>query len=152
MSSELLLTKSIGLIEKMSEAFAVAMDDDFNTRTALSKLSGVIREIKRVLDSPDIQKDDKESFGWYSVILLEELAGSVLGLLPSRDIALSDEEDEEKSARRNEIVEKVEALLERRTSARLSKNWDEADSIRDELNEMGVVVEDTPNGPVWDLI
>ena len=152
LSSDDLLIKSLGLIEKMSESFAVAMDDDFNTRTALSKLSGVIREINRVLDSNEIQNDDKESFGWYSVILLEELAGSVLGLLPGRNDAMSDDEDEEKSARRQEIAEKVEALLERRTSARESKNWGEADSIRDELNEMGVVVEDTPDGPVWKII
>ncbi len=153
LSSDDILTKGIGLIEKMSEAFAVAMDDDFNTRTALSKLSGVIREVKRILDSQEIQKDDKESFGWYSVILLEELAGSVLGLLPSRTDALLDvEEDEETSARREEISEKVEGLLLKRAAARDSKDWDKADIIRDELTAMGVVVEDTPDGPVWKLI
>ena len=36
-----------------------------------------------------------------------------------------------------------------RESARASKNWPESDRIRDELTEMGVVVEDSPDGTKW---
>ena len=78
---------------------------------------------------------------------LEEFAGEVLGILPTPSVAIS--LHEEKISRRSEISSKVESLLEMRESARASKNWPESDRIRDELTEMGVVVEDSPDGTKW---
>ena len=80
--------------------------------------------------------------GW-----LSEFAGNVLGILPSDEKALSITATE--AAARSEISSVVEALLEERESARLSKNWSRADEIRDELISMGVVVEDGAEGPTW---
>jgi len=69
-------------------------------------------------------------------------------VLPAQDVALAEPEDDPRKA---EIAEQVEALLFRRGEARASKNWAEADAIRDELNALGVVVTDTATGPEWDL-
>ena len=44
---------------------------------------------------------------------------------------------------------KVEGLLRERENARYAKDWVRADEIRDELAEMGVVVEDGPDGATW---
>lgn len=46
---------------------------------------------------------------------------------------------------------KVEALLEARKAARAAKDWGEADRIRGELDAMGVVVMDSPDGATWRL-
>jgi cysteinyl-tRNA synthetase len=43
----------------------------------------------------------------------------------------------------------VDELVAQRTQARQSKNWAAADKIRQQLNEMGVQVEDRPEGAVW---
>ena len=43
----------------------------------------------------------------------------------------------------------VEELVARRQAARKAKDWAAADALRDELSAMGVVVEDTPTGPIW---
>ena len=48
-----------------------------------------------------------------------------------------------------DFATKVEDLIERRQEARKNKDFSGADNIRDELTKLGVVVEDTPNGPVW---
>ena len=45
--------------------------------------------------------------------------------------------------------QKVNALIEARNAARKAKNFKEADRIRDELNAMGVEIEDTKDGTKW---
>ena len=45
----------------------------------------------------------------------------------------------------------VEALVEQRKAARAAKNFEAADTIRDQLADAGVVVEDTPDGARWSL-
>ncbi|MDC0047571.1 cysteine--tRNA ligase, partial [Euryarchaeota archaeon] len=61
------------------------------------------------------------------------------------------EEANQKNAAKSAISELVNDLLNQRKAAREEKNWDRADEIRSELNTMGVIVEDSPNGPIWRL-
>ncbi len=49
----------------------------------------------------------------------------------------------------NEEDAEIDALVAQRTQARKDKNWAEADRIRDELNERGIVLTDTPEGVKW---
>ena len=46
-------------------------------------------------------------------------------------------------------VERIEELIRLRDTARLEKHWQEADRIRDQLNQQGVVLEDTVEGTIW---
>ena len=146
-TSEQPLVKSLGLLEKMGEGFARAMDDDFNSREAVAKVLGMVREVTKVLQS-ELDQADLNAFGHYAVDLLEETAGDVLGVLPTREMALAEPEED---PRRVEIADEVESLLVQRSEARTNKDWPRADSIRDELTSLGVVVVDTPDGPKWDL-
>jgi cysteinyl-tRNA synthetase len=95
-----------------------------------------------------LEESDHHAFAHYCVEWLEETAGDVLGLLPSREEILEPNED----PRRVELAEKVESLLAQRSEARSAKDWETADVIRDQLNELGVTVTDTADGPVWDLV
>ena len=45
--------------------------------------------------------------------------------------------------------EQIEALIEERTNARKNKDFKTADAIRDRLKEMGITLEDTPQGVNW---
>jgi cysteinyl-tRNA synthetase len=141
------LSKSLGLLEKMGEGFAKAMDDDFNSREAIAKVLGAIREMMKTLNS-DLDEADRNAFAHYAVDWLEETAGTVLGVLPSREMALAEPEAD---PRKEAIAEQVESLLLERTEARASKDWPRADQIRDELATLGVIVTDGPSGPTWDL-
>ena len=123
------------------------MDDDFNSREAVAKVLGMVREVTKVLQS-ELDQADLNAFGHYAVDLLEETAGDVLGVLPTREMALAEPEED---PRRVEIADEVESLLVQRSEARTNKDWPRADSIRDELTSLGVVVVDTPDGPKWDL-
>ena len=146
-TSSLPLARSLGMLEKMGEGFAKAMDDDFNSREAVAKVLGMVRDISKTM-TMDLDEADRSAFAHYSVDLLEETAGRVLGVLPSQEVALAEPEEDPRKA---EIADQVEALLVQRAEARANKDWPLADSIRDQLNELGVVVTDTASGPEWDL-
>ena len=122
------------------------MNDDFNTRTALVEIQTIVKELSSLLQS---NARESKVIGGY-VSWLEEFAGEVLGILPPRNEAL--EFYGRKLSRRSEIEPEVSKLLEMRENARASKDWSESDRIRDELNEMGVTVEDSPEGTKWRII
>ena len=141
------LAKTLGLLERLAEGFAQAMDDDFNSREAVAKVLAGVKQLQTLL-SLGTDDEDKRAVAHYAKEWLEETAGSILGILPSPDVLLAEPED---NPRKAEIAEKVEALLAERSIARADKDWTRADAIREQLNALGVVVTDTEDGPVWDL-
>ena len=46
-------------------------------------------------------------------------------------------------------MDSIEKLIEERTKARKSKNFQKADEIRKKLSEKGIEIEDTPDGTIW---
>ena len=69
---------------------------------------------------------------------LTQVWDTVLGLrLLADDTHRSDGEDE------------IERLVAARNDARAAKQWDEADRLRDQLNGMGLLIEDSPQGTIW---
>jgi cysteinyl-tRNA synthetase len=107
--------------------FHEAMDDDFNSAKAIGHLFDLSREMNRALDEG---LTNEAKTGARALLRL----GSVLGLFWKKP---ADESWEPR----------VLDLVEQRESARRSKNWKEADSLRDQLLGLGVLVEDAPAGP-----
>ena len=119
-------------LKKYKERFVAAMDDDFNTADALAVLFDLARETNTYLKNPAPARSVvAATLGFFTE------TGAVLGLF------------QEKERQDAEFANRVNALLERRQAARKAKDWAAADAIRDELAAMGVIVEDTPQGPRW---
>ena len=129
-------------LEDATGRFEAGMDDDFNTRVALVEVQSVAKRMRALLDS---ESDSGEIAG--AVRWISEYAGDVLGLLPDMSDFLV--EMQSKESAKDEITPHVERLLFERDQARESKDWGRADEIRAELLEMGVIVEDGPNGATW---
>ena len=111
------------------QQFIDAMEDDLNTADAIAALFELVRDINvAVADAPSRGLCEQ------ALSLLNELCG-VLGLLYDRKQEMLDAD--------------VEAMIAARAEARKQKNWAESDRIRDELKEMGIVLEDTPQGVKW---
>lgn len=119
----------IARFDEFRERFDAAMDDDFNTANAVS----VLFELVRAVNSAE-QTEPTRAGAAQALAFLHELT-DVLGLLYSR--------------REESLDEKVEALIAKRQEARKSRNWAEADRIRDELKEMGIELKDTKQGVQW---
>ena len=113
--------------------FMDALNDDLNTSMALTVLYDVLKS--KISDETKLK--------------LIESFDNVLSL---DLIHLAEEQKREREAATQSVDSAaVEQLLQMRTQAKKDKNYAEADRIRNQLNEMGVLVTDTPNGPVWSL-
>ena len=118
--------------EPYQRQFFDAMDDDLNTPRALAALFDLAREINRGADASHQVYDAQGS--------LRELGG-ILGLTFDQPRGLN-----EAGAGAGPFIE---LLLETRASLRQARQFEQADHIRDGLEQLGVSVEDTPNGSVW---
>lgn len=115
---------------KYREQFIDAMDDDLNTADAIASIFELVRDINTNV----VGKTPSKALVEGAISVFDELTG-VLGLVYNRKTETLDSD--------------IEALIEARTNARKEKNWAEADRIRDQLKEMGIVLEDTAQGVKW---
>ncbi|MBO4336852.1 MAG: cysteine--tRNA ligase [Lachnospiraceae bacterium] len=115
--------------EEFYGRFDEAMDDDCNSADAISVVFDLVRFINGYL------KQDHS--GAFFKALYEELSTlcDVLGIILEEKEELLDED--------------IEALINERQQARRDKNFARADQIRDELKEMGIILEDTREGVKW---
>ena len=116
--------------------FVAALEDDLNTPRALAALFAIAREIN-LAESPAAAAPAARRL---------RASAELMGLLQGDPAAWAagDEVDGIDAA-------EVEGLLAERTRAREARDYAEADRIRDRLAAMGVVIEDSPDGPQWRL-
>lgn len=122
--------------EEYVTRFAEVMNDDFNTPEAYSVLFDMAREINRL-------KTENLSAASALGSLMRELA-DVIGILHQDPEAFL-----KGDAGSDDEVAEIEALIKLRNDSRASKDWANADMARDKLNEMGIVLEDGPEGTTW---
>ena len=119
-------------LDGFEEAFDKAMDDDLNTADGLSAIYELVR-----FTNSHIKEENSKEIVQYAHTILMRLA-DVLGILYGRKEEILDEE--------------IEQLIAERTQARKDKNFQRADEIRDQLQEMGIILKDTSTGVVWERI
>ena len=117
-------------VERAHQAFDTALSDDLNTPEALAAVHGLVAEANALLASGDATRE-----GAALVRAELETMDGVFGvLLPAGEDRLAPEE---------------QALLDEREEARRNRDFSRADDTRRRLEEMGIVLEDTPRGTRW---
>ena len=131
---------------ELTKKFEAAMNDDLNTAVAMAHMNEELRNLNTSVQGKGDSLEDLT----VAVNAWEE-AGKILGLFSRTPEEFEKELFEIKNLDRNLDVNKIEQLIADRNTARQSKNWAEADRCRDELTQMGVLIEDTPSGTEWKL-
>ena len=111
-----------------NESIAILLDD-FNTPGLIAELNKISKEFNSGTSDKNLIK---------SKLLL---IGSVLGIF----------EDQSFNEISNEMREKVKKLIAKRDGAKKDKNFDLADEIRNELNELGIEIKDSSDGTSWNI-
>jgi cysteinyl-tRNA synthetase len=120
--------------EQTHTAFIEAMDDDFNTAQALARLFDLVRDIYR---GRELGASPKSLYAARSTLL--ELS-NVLGLRLDKNT---------KPQTNAEIGPYIDLLVETRAGLKAAKQFQLADRIRERLKELGVKLEDRPDGTSW---
>jgi cysteinyl-tRNA synthetase len=121
------------LVDIFRAKFIEAMDQDFNTRAAISELFEAVREINKLLSDGRLSGEGAKNI----LGVLKEM-DSVFAILPA-----------EQSSSEDRSGEIIDILIEVRNELRKRKQYDLADKIRDLLKEKGVELQDTAEGVKW---
>ena len=130
--AERLSENECGLLDeskKFRAGFEKSMDDDFNTADAVSAIFDLVK-----FTNINREGASKEFAQALKTEIIE--LGDILGLIFEESLEPAD-------------VDKIENLIAERQAARKAKDWARADVMRDELQNMGVILEDTSSGPRW---
>jgi cysteinyl-tRNA synthetase len=119
--------------------FDEAMDDDFNTANAVSVFFELVRAINVATNEKNAPT---KVFAQRCLDMMKEF-NDVLGLLYDVPVVGGQEESQEDTGW-------IEELIAARAEAKANKNWAEADRIRDELKEKGIVLKDSKQGTTWE--
>ena len=137
--------------ENIIPKFIELMDDDFNTAAAISELFGIFKYSNGLLKKAN-KKNGQQIANTFAKILsnLTEVY-SILGLL-------TQDPDEFISDMKNKYLEKlnlsidyIQDQINLRAEAKKVKDFEKADNIRSSLDSKGIILNDTPNGVVWDI-
>ncbi len=129
------------IIDNFRTKFSEAMDDNFNTPQAVAVIFDFVKEINKIISSaPKIKKS------FYSSVkeFLEETAEGVLGIMD-----FSQKEESDMATKEKELIE---LLIKLRQSAKVEKNYALADTIRDELKNIGVELEDSKDKTIYKIV
>jgi cysteinyl-tRNA synthetase len=162
------------LLSKVKDSFEEAMDDDFNTAAAIGHIFEFIKEINRFLDL-NLQRGKaplKPQKNYSGIIETGSLRDEVLQSITAKSLLLKSKEllktfgsvlnlfqrtpsewhrDLLRIKRIPLSVSEIEKKIEERRIARQNKDWAVADSIRKELESLGIILEDKKEGTSWKI-
>jgi cysteinyl-tRNA synthetase len=125
-------------LEQLKTKFENAMNDDLNTAVALSVLFDMVRLSGKLIEQAGTTRQSLQAVDE----MFRKLGGDVLGIVQDQYA--------EASASNDDAIDKLlQVFIDQRAEARKAKDFAKADEIRKELDEVGIMLEDSPQGTRW---
>ena len=137
-------------LEVADKKFAAALDDDFNTPEVMAALFEVMRIFNQLCRKPGPAKPEQQAISEVYFSWLKK-HGELLALFQEEPKSFLKTLDDMILGRRGVERQKIDALVAERKKVREEKNYSRSDEIRDELAKMGILVQDTASGSVWEV-
>jgi len=115
--------------------FMQAMDDDFNTADAITAIFELVKHINTHMGKDETYSNEFLLYSRDKLTLLTSILGIDL--------------DQPSDSGDDSFNNKIEALIAARQAARKNKDFAEADRIRNQLTDLGIILEDTREGVRW---
>ena len=136
---------------EIREKFIEAMDDDFNTTSAISQLHIYFKYINNLIKTA--KKNNRQQIANTLAKILEEIKKvyAVLGFFKQEPKRFVQEMKEKYLKKIGLETTYILDEISKRTEAKKNKDFELADKIRTELDEKGIILNDTVNGTIWDI-
>lgn len=136
---------------QIKEKFISAMDDDFNTTIALSELFNIFKYINL-----KIKNSNKSNRGIVAKTLKNIVSNTIelyniVGLFTQEPIEFINMLKNKYINALDISGDEINKLIKKRIEAKNNKDYDNADKIRNELLEKGIILNDTKEGTIWDI-
>jgi len=127
-----------------------SLDDDFNTAEALARLFEVVRAFNALVRTPGpvtpkkaaVAKAFLEWVGWF---------GGLMSLFAEPPVEFLNFLDDMLLKKKELSRADVDRLVAERSTARAAKDFARSDELRAKLQEMGIAVQDSPQGSEWEV-
>jgi cysteinyl-tRNA synthetase len=126
-------------LENFIQIILESLLDDLNTPVAISHLFDFVRESNKLLSKEQISEDEKRILLWVREKVRE--MNSIFGIIEEKNLLIG-------APLVNEVMK---ILISLRNDLRAKKQWDLADKIRNDLNRIGIVLEDKGGSSDWRL-
>lgn len=138
------------IIEEADKSIEKDMDDDFNTPQMLAKIFEIVRAYNNSARMPGKITPEKRAlaevfFHWV------KSQGEVLAMFQMKPSAYLTSLDDRLLEAKNIHRKDVDQLVADRSLARSNKDFAQSDKLRDKLKEMGILIQDTPEGTTWEV-
>lgn len=130
---------SSNINKQFQDSILDALNDDLNTALAFSVIDEFINNSN---DSLDKNPKDKS--------LKQEIVANINFIENILGFGATDAYEYFQFGIDNNTKNKIEELIEKRSKAKIEKDFSKADSIREELTNMNISIMDTPSGVVWE--
>lgn len=131
--------------------FVEVMDEDFNTTAAIANLHEIFKYVNNTIKNT--KKDNKTIIANTLAKILSKIheVYSILGLFEQEPSKFKAELTEKYLTKLQISKEEIDRLINERLEAKNAKDYEKSDKIRNNLEERGIILKDTPEGTVWDI-
>ena len=139
------------VVDSIISKFIENMDDDFNSVATIANLHTIFKYVNNLMKTA--KKSNKQVAANTIEKMLKDIKEvyGILGLFEQNPNDFIEEMRKKYISNLNVNIEEIENRINERLEAKKNKDFDKADSIREELDKKGIILNDTIDGTLWDI-